>query len=77
MVICKPRHWKLGIRTGIGIGIGTDTTKAIISTSTSTRSMDTKRSRVVTYDEDTPPKKSCYASISWSLDKIRQEYIYL
>ena len=35
MVICKPRHWDLGIgiATGIGIGIGTDITNTVISTS--------------------------------------------
>ena len=33
MVICKPRHWDLGIGIAIGIGIGTDITNTIISTS--------------------------------------------
>ena len=35
MVICKPRHWNLGIGIGIGTGIGTDITNAIISSSIS------------------------------------------
>ena len=65
MAICKPRHWNLGI--GIGIGIGTDTTNAIISSYI--RSMDNKPSRVMTWDEGTPPTKSRDTSISWSRDK--------
>ena len=43
--ICKPRHWNLGIGTGIEIGIwiGTDTTSTIVSSSI--RPMDIKPSR--------------------------------
>ena len=44
MIICKLRHWNLGI--GIGIGIETDIANAIISSSI--RPMDTKICRVVT-----------------------------
>ena len=67
--ICKPRHWNLGMGIGIGIGnrIGTDITNAIISSYI--RPADTKPSRVVTYDEGTPPTKSLDTSISWSRDK--------
>ena len=48
MAICKPWHWSFGIGIGIGngTGIGTDITNDIISSSI--RSMDPKRSRVVT-----------------------------
>ena len=65
--ICKPRHWNLGIGIGIGTGIGTDTTNVIISSSI--RPMDTKPSRVVILDEESPPTKSRDTSISWSRDK--------
>ena len=66
MAICKPRHWNLGIGigTGIGIGIETDITNVIISSSIRP-SMDPKYSRVVTYDERTPPTKSRDSSKSW------------
>ena len=66
MAICKPRHWNLGIAigTGIGIGIETDITNVIISSSIRP-SMDPKHSRVVTYDERTPPTKSRDSSKSW------------
>ena len=67
LVICKPRHWNLGIGIGIGIGIGTDITNVIVSSSI--RPMDPKLSRVVTQDERTPPTKSRDTSISWSRDK--------
>ena len=48
MVICKPRHWNVGIRIGIGngIGTGTDITNAIISGPI--RLIDPTLSRVVT-----------------------------
>ena len=67
LVICKPRHWNLGIGIGIGIGIGTDISNIIISSSI--RLMDLKLSRVVTQDERTPPTKSRDSSISWSRHK--------
>ena len=72
MAICKPRHWNLGIGigTGIGIGIETDITNVIIS-SFIRPSMDPKHSRVVTYDERTPPTKSRDSSKSWWRDKIK------
>ena len=54
--ICKPRHWNIGIGIGIGSASGTNTTNAIISSSI--RPMDTNPSRVVIYDEGTPPIKS-------------------
>ena len=65
MAICKPRYWSLG--NGIGIGNGTDTTNVIISSYI--RLMGNKPSRVMTYDEGTPPTKSRDTSISWSRDK--------
>ena len=65
LVICKPRHWNLGIGIGIGIGIGTDTTNAI----SSIRPMDSKPSRVITQDRGTPPTNSRDTSITWSHDK--------
>ena len=43
-VICKPRHWNLGI--GLGIEIGTDIANAIISSFI--RPMDPRFCRVVT-----------------------------
>ena len=82
LVICKPRHWNLGIGIGIGIGIGTDTTNAIISSSISghvtnqkryistfTRPMDPTLNKVVTQVEGTPPTKLHDTSILWSRDK--------
>ena len=67
--ICKSLHWNLGIRIGIGngIGIGTDITYVIISSSI--RIMDPKLSRVVTYDERTPPTKSHDISMPWPRGK--------
>ena len=48
VVICKPRHWNLGIgiRIRIGTGIGTDITN--VFSLSSIRPMDPKLSRVVT-----------------------------
>ena len=57
------------VNLGIEIGIGTDTTNVIISTFT--RSIGTKPSRVMTWNEGTPPTKSGDASISWSHDKSK------
>ena len=61
--ICRPRHWNLGIETGIG----TDTTNAIISTST--RPVGTKPNRVVIQHEGTIPTMSRDTSILWSRGK--------
>ena len=36
-----------------------------------TRPMDPKRSRLVTLDEGTPPRKSCDISTAWSRDKSK------
>ena len=69
LVICKPRHWNLGIGigTGNGIEIGTDITNAIIFSSISP--MDPKLSRVVTSVERTPSTKSRDTSTLWSRGK--------
>ena len=55
------------VNLGIGIGIGTDTINNIISSFI--RLMENKPSRVVIYDEGTPPKKSRDSSMSSSRDK--------
>ena len=72
-VICKPRHWNLGIGIGIAIGteVGTDATNAIISTST--KHISTKPSRVVIQDEGNPPTKSL---TTWSRDKSKMLYLH-
>ena len=56
----------------LGIGIGTDATNAIISSSI--RPMCTKLSRVVIYDEGTPPTNSRDTSMAWSREKSKPSY---
>ena len=43
---------------------------------TFTRPIDPKRSRVMTYDEGTPPTKSRNTSTAWSYDKSKTLHLH-